>query len=229
VHRAPRLLRRRLARRSAPAQALIELVLALSFLLLVLGTAIDGGMAYKTYQTLANATAEASAFLAEQPMITCSTCTTTSSKIAKANSQAINNFRFESGEDTTLRTVASMRDLDADGKDDLGTVANGGDGWDAAYLQANGWLQFNMVSDSQFTAGFDISSVSMSSDTNPDANPATGCGSRWRYELPLPSSGYPNRCYILVRAKAIYEPFLLGPIFGQALTIRAYAIKPISR
>src|SRR6266576_736055 len=86
-----------LASASAPGQALIELILSLSFLMLMLGAVIDGGMMYKTYQTLANATAEASTFLAEQPLITCSTCTTTSSKIAKANSLAINNFRFESG------------------------------------------------------------------------------------------------------------------------------------
>ena len=220
---------RRRVQHSVPGQALVELALSLTLLALLLGAAIDLGLIYKTYQTLANATAEASSFLAEQPLITCATCTSTSSKITNANNQAINNFRFESGEDTRLRPVASMRDLNADNKDDLGTVANGGNGWDAAYLQAASWLQFTMISDNQFTSAFNISTLDLGANTNPNTNPPVGCGARPRYELPIPSSGYPNRCYILVRAKAIYRPFLLAPFFGKEFTVRAYAIKPISR
>jgi Flp pilus assembly protein TadG len=50
-----------------PGQALIELALTIALLSLFLMAAIDAGLAYKSYQTLVNAAAEASSYLAQNP------------------------------------------------------------------------------------------------------------------------------------------------------------------
>lgn len=54
-------------KRRALGQALVELALTIALLSLLLMAALDAGLAYKTYQTLLNASAEASSYLAQNP------------------------------------------------------------------------------------------------------------------------------------------------------------------
>ncbi len=49
-------------------QALVETAIAVVILTLLLMAAVDAGLAYRSYQTLTNATAEASSYLAQNPL-----------------------------------------------------------------------------------------------------------------------------------------------------------------
>lgn len=96
-------------------QALVELVLSLSLLAMLLGAAIDLGLAFKAHQTLTNATAEASTYLSLRPL---------DPSAAEADDKARERFRYEQGPE--LRGLASTLDLDADGEvDDNGITATG--------------------------------------------------------------------------------------------------------
>jgi Flp pilus assembly protein TadG len=72
-------------------QALIELALASALLALLLAAAVDAGLAYRSYQTLVNASAEASSLLAQRPYAG------TPPTIAGADSLAQAAFRDEQG------------------------------------------------------------------------------------------------------------------------------------
>ncbi len=58
-------------RRHRSGQALVEMAISVTVLALLLAAAIDLGLAYKTYQTLVNATAEASSYLDLNPTVNC--------------------------------------------------------------------------------------------------------------------------------------------------------------
>lgn len=191
-------------------QAIVELALSITFIMFLLSAAIDLGLAYKTYQSLVNATAEASSYLSQNPLAGAGT---PAQRRANANNIAINNFRFETGEDGRVRSIGSMRDLNANGKDDLGT-GGAGDGMTAATLQSGGWIVIDETTDASFSNSFNINNYT----------PSTVCANRMRYE---PSTG--NRCYVVVKAQIIYKPFFaLAPVIGDEVRIRAYSVKPIS-
>lgn len=51
-----------------PGQALVETAIAVSILSLLFMAAVDAGLAYRSFQTLTNATAEASSYLSQNPL-----------------------------------------------------------------------------------------------------------------------------------------------------------------
>jgi hypothetical protein len=98
------------AGRRRPGQALVELSLSITFIALLLGAAIDLGLAYKTYQTLMNATAEASSFLALNPKVNCDanpTWCTGTDEIGGADREARNRFREEQGTTINGSTITT--------------------------------------------------------------------------------------------------------------------------
>ncbi len=90
-----------------PGQALVEVTLSMTLLTLLVGAAVDLGLAYKTHQTLVNATAEASSYLDLNPKVS------GSDPITAANSIALQRFQYEQG--TSIRKIASTLDLNANG------------------------------------------------------------------------------------------------------------------
>ncbi len=95
-----------------PGQALVEMTLSMTLLMLLVAAAVDLGLAYKTHQMLVNATAEASSYLDLNPKVL------GANPIESANSIALRRFQYEQG--TTLQKIASTLDLNANGvRDDL--------------------------------------------------------------------------------------------------------------
>src|SRR5580765_37265 len=101
--------------RLQPGQALVELTLSLTFVMMLLTAAADLGMAYKAKQTLINATAEAASYLDMNPALSCST--TGCDPLAAADAEALKRFRTEQG--AVLHGSSSTLDLNANGIDDL--------------------------------------------------------------------------------------------------------------
>lgn len=185
------------ASRVQPAQALIELALSLTLLTMLLGAAVDLGLAYKTYQTLTNATAEASTYLSLQPV---------NPDAATLDAEARQRFRNEQG--TTLRGLASTLDLDANGQlDDISVT--------------NNRVQIKVVDSSQINVGtgnftVDFSLLPQSTNCNPNTRPRS-------YTV----AGTVGQCYIAVRATMTYKPFFIKPFVGSEMTITATSVKPI--
>lgn len=94
-----------------PGQALVEVILSMTLLMSLIAAAVDLGLAYKTHQTLVNATAEASSYLDLNPKIPAA------DPIQSANTIALQRFQREQG--ITTRRIGSTLDLNAnDVRDD---------------------------------------------------------------------------------------------------------------
>ena len=189
-------------------QALVELALMMTFLTLLLSAAVDLALAFKTYQMLVNATAEASSYLSQQPLVWCGEgCSVTSMK-AGANEQAIFNFRHEIGNDFNSNGIARLLDLNSNGQDDMAENLD---------FAGGSWIRIDPADGSQFDpnnpAAFNIRTFTPTTQQD--------CIDRKRqYQA--------GQCFVVVRAKIIYRPFFaLAPFIGQTMTIQAHAIKPI--
>lgn len=195
-------------------QSLIEFALASAFLMLLIAAAVDAGMAYRAYQTLINSAANASSYLAQYPYDGTPTKT-----IEGANNKALNAFRNEQNAGT-LSIGGSTFDLNANGIDD-GAASEFG-------------ATYGLTGSSAWTAWFRIDEAS---DAEVGSNAANGfngftgtadskCRDRYQFD---DSSTDTNKkpCYIVIRAKLIYRPFFLSPVFGREMTITSVSTKPI--
>ena len=201
--RIRRTFRKQVARRHKSGQAIVELALSVTFLAFLFAAAVDLGIAYKSYQTLMNATAEASTYLSVQPLMACgATC----NGKAPADREARARFRNEQGGD--IRGSSSTLDLDSNNVDDLGEH-----GW--------GWIEQRVLIDEadstqiQVTGSTFAVGNSFTRTTNPD------CLAR----ASIDSNG--RQCYIVVRSVIIYHPFAISPAVGSEMTIRAISVKPL--
>jgi hypothetical protein len=191
--------------RRRAGQALVEMALAMTLLTFLLSAAVDLGLAYKTHQMLINASAEASSYLSQQPIIPCNGCSVSTMK-ASADTQARANFRQEVGAGSTGVKIARLADLNDNGVDDI-----------SEGLDLSQWIRIDPADAGQFDpsnpGSFNIKSFKASTQQN--------CIDR----RPLYSGG---QCFIVVRARIIYKPlFALAPFINGQMTISAYAIKPI--
>jgi hypothetical protein len=198
-------------RQRKEGQALIELALTITFIALLLAAVVDLGLAFKTQQMLINATAEATSYLSQQPLVNCGTTCTVDEMKSGASSVALRNFRQEVG-DNIKGGVAELLDLNADGKDDVTQ-----NGWSEASFRSGNWFRIDPADSSQFNpsnpSAFKISTFTPST--------YQACIDRQRTY----SSG---QCYIVVRAQITYRPFFaLSRAMGSEIMIRTYAIKPI--
>lgn len=210
----------RTARRSAPrparGQALVELALTITFLAMLFSAAVDLGFAYKSYQTLLNATAEASSYLVVSPAAPCqdASCPNPQVLLNAADSIARTRFRGEQG-DKIRSFGGSTMDLNADNKDDALTVPAGFGSFDA-FIAAR--VQIDEADSRQITTTNSDFAVGSSFDpTQTDSM----CQQRKRFD----SSG--SQCFIVVRTTMQYRPFFIGPAIGNIMTIRAISVKPI--
>jgi hypothetical protein len=195
--------RRTLCIRSAHhrlGQALVEMALSITFIALLLAAVTDLGLAYKTYQTLVNATAEASSYLDVNPTVNCAIVSCPGGNpIAGAN--AIARQRFQSEQGTTIRHIASTLDVDADGiHDDVDSDVN-----------IDEWVQITEADNTQ---------VDNMSAYDPAAT-ASECRERKAKPTNVAS------CYIVIRSRIIYRPFFLVPVLGDEMTIRAISVRRI--
>lgn len=192
------------ARRHKSGQAIVELALSITFLAFLFAAAVDLGIAYKSYQTLMNATAEATTYLSVQPLMSggCATC----DPRAPADREARTRFRNEQGGD--IRGSASTLDLDSNNVDDLGEH-----GW--------GWIEQRVLIDEADSTQIEVTGDtfavgnSFTRTTNPD------CLQRKAFD----NNG--RQCYIVVRSVIIYHPFAISPAVGSEMTIRAISVKPL--
>src|SRR3954447_22926543 len=103
---------------ATPGQALIELALALTFIAMFLSAAVDLGLAYKAYQTLLNATAEATSYLSLNPVLNCAVhLCPDGTPSSGADREA--RIRFRAEQSGVLHGSASTMDLDGSGVDDV--------------------------------------------------------------------------------------------------------------
>lgn len=197
--------------RRTRGQALVELALAVTFLAYLFAAAVDLGLAYKAYQTLITATAEANNYLTILPLYPCDTTAQPSCTTDMADSEARIRFRGEQGDQ--LRGTANTLDLDANGKDDLGSGANG-DGRTEDWLKP--WVQIDEADSSQVT----INNSNFAVDANFDPTKTdAGCQQRKNF-----SNG---QCFIVIRTQIYYRPFAISPAVGNIMTIRAISVQPI--
>ncbi|MBV9792241.1 MAG: pilus assembly protein [Chloroflexi bacterium] len=203
--RIRRTFRKQVAGRHKSGQAIVELALSVTFLAFLFAAAVDLGIAYKSYQTLMNATAEATTYLSVEPFAPCDGCTEQQT-FAAADRKARTRFREEQGAD--IRGSSSTLDLDSNNVDDLGEH-----GW--------GWIEQRVLIDEadstqiQVTGSTFAVGNSFTRTTNPD------CLSR----RPFDSNG--RQCFIVVRSVIIYHPFAISPAVGSEMTIRAISVKPL--
>ncbi|HEY0605884.1 MAG TPA: TadE/TadG family type IV pilus assembly protein [Herpetosiphonaceae bacterium] len=196
---------RRVAGRHQSGQAIVELALAVTFLAFLFAAAVDLGIAYKSYQTLMNATAEASTALTVEPLGSCP-ANTPCDPVANANRQARERFRQEQGAD--IRGSASTLDLDSNNVDDLGEH-----GW--------GWIEQRVLIDEadssqiQIVGGTFAVGDSFTRTTDPDCLDRKSLNSRGQ------------QCFIVVRSVIIYHPFAISPAVGSEMIIRAISVKPL--
>lgn len=207
---------RRLAPRHTRGQALVELALTVTFLAMLFSAAVDLGFAYKSYQTLLNATAEASSYLVVSPAATCENppCSNPQLLLDAADSIARTRFRGEQG--NQIRSFGgSTMDLNADDKDDAVTVPAGSGSFNQFIATR---VQIDEADSRQITVA--NSNFAVGNSFNPAATDAL-CQQRKRFD----ASG--SQCFIVVRATMEYRPFFIGPAIGKVMTIRAISVKPI--
>lgn len=181
-------------------QALVEMALSITFIALLLAAVTDLGLAYKTYQTLVNATAEASSYLDVNPIVNCAVVSCPGGDpIAGANAIARQRFQFEQG--TSGRKIASTLDLNAN---------RTSDNLEAGF-NINQWIRITEADNTQ---------VNNMSAYNPGT---TTQECRARIAKPTNVSS----CYIVIRTQIIYRPFFLTPILGNQMTIRAISVRRI--
>ncbi len=190
-------------------QAIIEFALIISVILLLLAAAVDLGNAYRTYQTLANASAEASSYLAHNPLVNCLVADTPcpgGTPESGADRQARIRFRNEQG--PIVRSVASTLDLDNNGKDDVAEYGWGFvEGRVRVMIADSGQLQ-NLNNPNAITKDF-------TGSADPD------CNKRKRFD----SKG--GQCFIVVLSRTTYRPMILSSILGREISITASSVKPI--
>jgi Flp pilus assembly protein TadG len=189
-----------------PAQALVELALSVTVIAMFLSAAVDLGLAFKTYQTLVNATAEASSYLVIRPVVNCGTINC--DPIAPADAEARRRFQNEQG--TTQRSAISTLDLNADGAlDDASLVQN--------------WVQIDEADNLQVTPSGATFAVGSSFDPT-----QTDSECRLRKARPQSTNSNINACYIVIRSRMSYKPFVLQTLLGDTMTIRAISVRQIN-
>jgi hypothetical protein len=192
-------------------QAIVELALFMTLIVMFVAAAIDLGLAYKSYQTLINAAAEASSYLDQYPAANCGSLGC--NPILEANTIARQRFRTEQG--GVLRSVASTLDLDANGIDDL-TEAGG-----AALVES--MVQIHEADNTQIDVANGTSFA-----INGTFNPAqTDDQCKQRIAEPKSTNAAVTSCYIVIRAQMLYRPFVLRPFLGESMTIRAISVRRI--
>lgn len=206
----------RAPQRYSRGQAIVELTLALTFLAFLFAAAVDLGLAFKSYQTLINATAEASGSLKVAPLINCGS--TTCDPIAAADSQARIRFRGEQG--ALMRGTASSMDLNANGRDDE-TEFTSAAAW-MGFIQS--WVQIDEADQSQVTTT--NSNFAVDNTFDPAAT-APEC--QRRDAMYFDANGSLRQCFLVVRTRIIYRPFAIAPAVGNEMTIRALSVVPIVR
>lgn len=201
--------RGRLARRTA-GQAIVELTLALTFLAYLFAAAVDLGLAFKSYQTLVNATAEASSYLAIRPAISCGANTTPECAREAADREARIRFRGEQGD--RLRSFGgSTLDLNGDEQDDRTMVPAGFASFED-FIRAR--VQIKVADATQVTT--------TNSNFAVGGNFTESVACRDRHV-----AGLNGQCYIVVLSEITYRPFAIAPAVGDTMTIRAISVKPI--
>ncbi len=201
--------RHRLARRRA-GQAIVELTLAMTFLAYLFAAAVDLGFAFKSYQTLVNATAEASSFLAIRPAVSCGPNTTAQCARDEADRTARIRFRGEQG-DRMRSFGGSTLDLNADERDDQTTIPPGFANFEA-FIRSR--VRIMVADATQVTT--------TNSDFAVGGNFTESAACRDRL-----IAGINGQCYIVVLTEMTYRPFALAPVVGDTMTIRAISVKPI--
>jgi hypothetical protein len=198
--------------RQHAGQALVELALSVTVLVLLLAAAVDLGLAFKTYQTLVNATAEASSYLDVNPVVNCSDPAIPipclgGNPIVGANAIARSRFQREQGD--AIRGIASTLDLNDDGVVD-----------DPALLQA--WVRIDPADNRQIEAV--SNSLAVGSSYDPDQ-----ADEECKQRKATPQSTNPDvtSCYIVIRSQMIYRPFVLQTILGEEMTIRAISVRRV--
>lgn len=194
-------------RHQRSGQALIEFALMISLLMLLVAAAIDLGGAFRAYQTLMNATAEASSYLTIEPLTNCAIQTCPGGTSASGSDQEA-RVRFRQEQTTAPYGLLTTMDLDSSGQDDLAEH-----GWD--WIAAR--VKIHEADSSQVTvenSNFGLGS-SFSGTSNPD------CHARKRFDS---SKG---QCFIVVQAEYTYRPLVLSWILGKTMTIRATSVKAI--
>lgn len=200
--------------RTHSGQALVEFTLALTLLTYLFAAAVDLGFAYKSYQTLLNASAEASSYLTVMPaMSPCSGCTPQQAWDA-SDSEARRRFRGEQG--FTMRAFGgSTMDLDSNGQDDETQGSFSGFSNFEAFIQAK--VKINEADSTQIIVGSDDFGIGGSFAGTSDSN----CLQRKRFS----TSG--GQCYIVIQSEIEYRPFAISPFVGNRMVIRAISVKPI--
>lgn len=207
--------------RHEAGQALIELALSFTFLAFLFAAAVDLGIAYKSYQTLINATAEASSYLMLNPVVNCGDrfCpnddASAENELEGADREARVRFRTEQG--VTVRGTASTLDLDANGKDDLTT-----DGYNWGWV--NSRIRIDEADSSQVTIV--NNNFALDNSFDPAATNAD-CKLRRKFYTSGTTSGL--QCFIVVRSQIDYHPFAIAPAVGDTMTIRAISVLPITQ
>lgn len=209
------------SQRHEAGQALIELALSFTFLAFLFAAAVDLGIAYKSYQTLMNATAEASSYLMLNPVVNCANqfCPSDDGSAEDesegADREARSRFRIEQG--VSIRGTSSTLDLDANVKDDLTTD---GYGWN--------WLNNRVQIDEADSSQVTIVNNTFALDGNFDPSATNNdCKLRRKYYTSGTTTGL--QCFIVVRSQIDYRPFAIAPVLGNVMTIRAISVLPITQ
>jgi hypothetical protein len=210
---------KRFPQRSQSGQAILELALSVTFLAFIFAAAVDLGIAYKSYQTLVSATAEAGNYLTLYPVGTCQDNSIDQVANPTGYANCINTaadvearIRFRGEQGNQLRGTASTLDLDANGRDDLSST---GDNYGTNWIVP--MVQIDEADSTQVTIGND-NFATVADGYNPSA---TNAGCQQRKNL---SSG---QCFIVIRSQIIYRPFAISPVVGNTMTIRATSVQPI--
>jgi hypothetical protein len=203
----PRRSRAKRRQLQATGQALLEFALLIPLILMMLTAAIDLGIAYKAHQMLINSSAEAMSYLAVNPLVSCSSHTCPDGT-PKSGADREARIRFRQEQNGILHGVTSSMDLDGNGVDDLSEH-----GW--SWIDQHVLIQ--EADSSQITTGSDSFAIGGAFNGTSDAN----CLARKRTDL------LGGQCFIVVRATMTYRPFVLKPLLGDSMTLRAIAVKPI--
>jgi Flp pilus assembly protein TadG len=194
-------------RHQRSGQALLEFALMISLVMMLVAAAIDLGGAFRSYQTLMNATAEASSYLMLEPLTNCAIQTCPGGTPA-SGSDLEARVRFRDEQTTTPRGLLTTMDLDSNGQDDL---AEHGWSWIAARVQIHEADSTQVtVENSNFGIGSSFRGTS-----NAD------CLARKRFDTSN------QQCFIVVQAEYTYRPLVLSWIVGKTMTIRATSVKAI--
>lgn len=194
-------------RSRGPGQALIEFALMLSLILLLVAAAIDLGGAFRSYQTLINAAAEASSYLTVEPLANCALQTCPDGTPESGADQEA-RMRFRQEQSTAPGGLLTTMDLDSNGQDDL---AEHGWAWIA------GRIRIQEADSSQVTTTNSDFAVGTSFNGTSDPN----CSARKRFDVAA------GQCFIVIRAEYTYRPYVLNWILGKTMTIRAISVKAI--